>query len=66
MSTQWIKCSDRLPKEVELVLAYTPSIVRIGYIWDKKWYKFENAGEQDSLFWGEVTHWMPLPLAPKE
>ena len=58
---EWIPCSERLPKDGELVLiAHVSGAVYIadrdGKYWEEdsgEWYDGEN-----------VTHWMPLPEPP--
>lgn len=61
---EWIKCSDRMPRdhEVVLVLDYSQSVNK-GYWFDseKMWWGSEWMCEE-----GDVTHWMPLPEPPKE
>lgn len=62
--SQWIKCSERMPKPNKQVLAYS---ARIGV--------FFALGKNRPIFPWEyldgdtcrvkVTHWMPLPEAPK-
>lgn len=57
----WISVKDRLPKENDRVLTYSPNMASsdIGGI---------------SIQWGwccktkvnDITHWMPLPEPPKE
>lgn len=67
---QWISVKDRLPEDPRFVLVYVkhPSahpfpawscIMTDMYLGDR-W--MENADEEVH----EVTHWMPLPEAPKE
>jgi len=64
----WIKCSDRLPKEGSLVLIYRESdTIPNMYFIDIGAYGFFN-----SYIWGNkkednwnVTHWMPLPKPPE-
>lgn len=55
----WISVKDKLPDEDTVVLVYTQQAsymnLRIDYIHNGRW--------SNSMF---VTHWMPLPLPPKE
>lgn len=79
---EWIKCSDRMPKDkYEYVLAcYVPNIPQefIGF-GSSKFGTFTHVHyHPDQKKWGqwlegnfvlvpgEVTHWMPLPEPPKE
>ncbi|HEA0261945.1 TPA: DUF551 domain-containing protein [Salmonella enterica] len=72
----WISCSERMPDR-EYVLAgdfsgthYLASIpnVRVGIYAD--WFDDEKPcwddGDGNDLHLKEVTHWMPLPAAPKQ
>ena len=71
---QWISVKDRLPEEDIAVLVYgqvlndPPDVigVRRRYKGDQEWkYTWES---EDGFIYREddVTHWMPLPAAPKE
>lgn len=64
---KWISVEDRLPKELEDVLAYVRnnevSWLCVSYMYDGMWWKSCNK------ICGKVTHWMPLPSMhepPKE
>lgn len=61
---KWIDVKKRTPPPSELVIYYAPSVARVGYLLNGIWYKFQNAGEQDSIVFSDVTHWQPLPDAP--
>lgn len=53
---KWIPVTERLPKEDETVMTWgKQGIVLLDWLHDNKWCCF-----------GEATHWMPLPEAPKE
>lgn len=74
---EWIKVTDRLPEEGQLVLVtIRHSIPNISPVWaDVKWTKYGgwkylvNAWED---FWApisnddEVTHWMPYPTPAED
>lgn len=60
---EWISVDDRLPPRGERVLATTGGGVFV--VWtdnDDEWY---IGGIRFEQFFGFVTHWMPLPEAPK-
>ena len=59
---KWISVKDRLPEEKQSVLVhYVDGWMPIAFLLNGKWY--QSGGETS---WLSVTHWMPLPEAPKE
>ena len=71
---EWINCKDKLPPEELAVIIYVPSknghYIFIGSIIPEndreKDYFWAVAMSEDLEFLKEqVTHWMPLPDAPK-
>ena len=69
--TKWIKCSELLPKEGQHVIGYALSAN------SNHWYVGMIRYSQHTIkcpFWDDstnshprkVTHWMPLPDAPKD
>ena len=71
---QWISVKDRLPEQDVAVLTYgqvlnnPPEVlgVRRRYNGDQEWkHTWES---EDGFIYREndITHWMPLPTAPKE
>ena len=61
---KWISVDDRLPESGKegVLIALRWGEVGIGWCEDGRWSsEFINEYEE-----GEVTHWMPLPDAPKE
>lgn len=59
---RWISVKDRLPEEKQSVLVhYVDGWMPIAFLINGKWY--QSGGETS---WLSVTHWMPLPEAPKE
>lgn len=65
----WISVEDRLPEKYKFVLLFgiydrvwKPMLGWLGDF-DEGWYVFTEYGEFHPR---EVSHWMPLPEAPKE
>ncbi|MBU9823160.1 DUF551 domain-containing protein [Rahnella sp. BCC 1045] len=58
----WIKCSERMPPSSEPVWAYAqPSFeYAVEAYWDGNWYRTLTDEPEYN-----ITHWMPLPAAPK-
>ena len=64
MVQEWISVTERLPEsgKESVLIALRWGEVGIGWCEDGRWNsEFVNEYEE-----GEVTHWMPLPDAPKE
>lgn len=68
---EWISVKDRLPPENQRVLIFNLrdseyaflDVVRIGFLQYDKWWLYKSYhGNSDNV---SVTHWMPLPEAPK-
>ena len=60
---EWVKCSERLPEKYKEVLTFRPpDEIIISYL---SWMI-----EVDEPIWADevsnYTHWMPLPLPPKD
>ena len=60
----WIKCSDRLPKEHEWILFASSknNCVEMGIYMNGKFV----LPDLHYMERKETTHWMPLPVSPKE
>lgn len=74
MNKEWISVKDRLPEIDQQVLIYAPKDAEYSIciamrthqknvdLGGMPWFYPENSGWWDD----EVTHWMPLPDAPRE
>lgn len=64
---KWTPTAERLPEDGEIVLVYAKDEGHVVARWNKKWQEWENWNTQEDpiLLFEEVTHWMPLPDAPK-
>lgn len=64
---RWISVEERLPEKYKFVLCYKDGKTRIGYYIGAEYVKgvaaFADCGHNHSF---GVTHWLPLPDAPKE
>jgi hypothetical protein len=66
ISTQWIKCSERMPEEDIRVIVYilksswASYFIACGEIKDGHWFV-----EDERVDFASITHWMLLPEAPK-
>lgn len=61
---EWISVKDRLPEENTEVLIYCKTNSGKEVFFVDKIYYFRGLAIWD-CWHGEVTHWMPLPSAPK-
>ena len=68
---KWISVKDRLPEEEGWYLVYTTpnrehkSINKAMFCKGYAWGNFEPYWRGAGGHWANVTHWMPLPLAPE-
>lgn len=69
LTMEWIKCSDRLPNEDELVLVYGEDGVFRAYYNDINFPSWQcspiGSYAGDGCVFG-ITHWMPLPEIPND
>ena len=65
----WIKCEDRLPKYHESVLIFTTfnNTVEFGCLASgkRRKHKIWMNPRTGFIYGGTITHWQPLPEAPK-
>lgn len=64
----WIKCSEKLPDDKQMLLAYSQGKVVAAY-WNWivnpiDYKKYSGFTYLSGIELDEVTHWMPLPEAP--
>ncbi|MGM8711095.1 DUF551 domain-containing protein [Enterobacter hormaechei subsp. steigerwaltii] len=63
----WVACSERMPEEGDDMIVFTDEIVMSGVSYSKKKGFYLQALEyDDDEPVDNVTHWMPLPAAPKQ
>ena len=63
---KWISVTERLPEDGRRVLAaHDDGMVRIGMCQDKYFPAVVARKHTKAFGLAEVTHWMPLPEAPK-
>ena len=56
-ATDWVKCSERMPKHGDMVLVFNGNTIEIDAL---------ATGEFSFECWCDsVTHWMPLPYMPE-
>lgn len=70
---EWISVEDRLPKNEQVVLGYTPcdGFMFVGYYVEvepnsyyKSYWNIITAMRSTKKLTKKVTHWMPLPTPP--
>lgn len=66
---EWIKCSERMPENTQMLLAFSQDeIVAAYWSWvvnpiDYK--KYRGFTYLSGIILDDVTHWMPLPEPPE-
>lgn len=63
--SEWIKCSERLPKVNQSVLAVRLDTVCNLYLHESGKWKTDGYSIKEHVGFDDVTHWMPLPAAPE-
>ena len=71
--TEWIDVRKEIPEECEPVLIYHHiykdiAVAELEYDMNRiplKWHIRDLFNHSESVFYDDVTHWMPLPAAPK-
>lgn len=71
--TEWIKCSDRMPEEMQTVLFFDKydtgdTRIKCGWWSARSWRpnaEVEENGFIESITPNAVSHWMPLPELPE-
>lgn len=58
----WVACSERMPDGMQTVITSNGFDIGQGW-WDGEGW---NSFDSHDVVPGEVTHWMPLPAAPKQ
>ena len=62
---EWIPVTERLPEKGQEVLVFDTRENWTGFAWLRPDETWTALGFDFPLDLGEVTHWMPLPTAPK-
>lgn len=63
---KWVRCSERLPSDDQ----HGNAFITFSSLWEEEVRQFEVRGTYSGFCWRDVegehvTHWMPLPEAPK-
>jgi hypothetical protein len=61
---QWINVNEKLPKDNERVIVFANDDICVAFRLYDSWCSFPVCYEDSAVF--GVTHWTPLPDAPKE
>ena len=62
---EWIPVTERLPGEECLAVDWN-GVMMIGYVCGNEYSTTGYGAESNCEFLSNITHWMPLPEAPKE
>ena len=58
MVQEWISVKDRLPEQGKEIIVYSGGVLKPTVFAYQFWNKHYDS-------WARITHWMPLPPAPK-
>lgn len=64
--TNWIKCSERLPKKGDIVLVWMVDTYWFSELDGDDFMIYADGGSWKVADNKDVTHWMPLPAPPEE
>ena len=68
--SEWIKCSERLPENEQVVLAYDDDIFLLTFKQTTDGRHKKHGGyfysSDDGEFFDEIKYWQPLPPPPKD
>lgn len=67
---EWIKCSERMPEDTQMVLAFSQGEIVAAY-WNYvmcpiEYKKYRAFTYLSGSLLDHVSHWMPLPEPPSE
>ena len=57
LTTDWVKCSERMPEHVDMVLVFNGNSIEIDAL--------ATGGFDFECWCDSITHWMPLPEMPE-
>ena len=63
---EWVSVKDRLPEYYREVLVHVNGCIYLAMLFDQRMINEPDYWCDHSGQLGKVTHWMPLPDAPKE
>jgi hypothetical protein len=66
----WIKCSERMPADKQLVLVWAADIFGGGHVvTTAQWFErtaYPWGSSDEFIDFSTITHWMPLPEPPHD
>lgn len=67
--SEWIKCSERMPPQGEMVICYSSYYQQVQNMTlrlsNERWWS-DIDGDWQGLHKDVISHWMPLPEPPNE